>query len=122
MRNAASRIRFTPDTTVRLLLVAIMALVLTVMLALSSGPAAAQAVADQGFGLPRDRIAAQLDAQYKEVPVAGGITANGAIVEVFAAADGGSWTIIVTAPDGTSRVIAQGEGWTFIEMLEGLGV
>jgi hypothetical protein len=54
--------------------------------------------------------------------VAGGIAASGNILEVFAAPDGGSWTIIVTRPDGMSSVIAEGEGWTFVEAIEGLRV
>ncbi len=122
MRYQARRLRLTADTTVRLLLTAVMGLVLAVMVLLSSEQAAAQSAVQQPYGFSRDQVVAQLGARYKEAPVAGGIAANGNILEVFASADGRSWTIIVTRPDGMSSVIAQGEGWSFITAVKGLRV
>ena len=51
-----------------------------------------------------------LSANYKEAPVAMGLTANGGLLEVVASADG-SWTIIVTMPNGMSCGVASGMSW-----------
>lgn len=65
------------------------------------------------------RIADYLGRTYDEEPVAAGIAANGSVVEVFTSPEGGSWTIILTSPDGTSRVMAVGEAWLQLLKLEG---
>lgn len=36
---------------------------------------------------------------------------SGAVTEVFASAETGTWTIIVTRPDGVSCAVAAGEAW-----------
>lgn len=51
-----------------------------------------------------------LSANYKEAPVAMGLTANGGLLEVVASEDG-SWTIIVTTPNGLSCGVASGMSW-----------
>ena len=51
-----------------------------------------------------------LSANYKEAPVAMGLTANGGLLEVVASKDG-SWTIIVTTPNGMSCGVASGMSW-----------
>jgi len=60
---------------------------------------------------PRAAILERLAAQYGEVPVAAGLTTAPLLIEVLASADGASWTIIATSSDGTSCLIAAGEGW-----------
>ena len=45
-----------------------------------------------------------------ERPVVRGLAANGAMFEVLASATG-SWTAIVTPPQGRSCVVATGEAW-----------
>lgn len=95
------------------------------VLLLASAIALAPADAmSQSPGTPRElstrtEIADYLDRTYDEAPVAGGIASNGSVLEVFASPDGASWTIIVTAPDGSSRVMAAGETW--LELLERKG-
>ena len=59
---------------------------------------------------PRREVAEFLRQRYREVVVAQGVTASGALLEVLAA-PGGSWSLIVTAPDGRACVLASGEGW-----------
>ena len=122
MRYQSLQFRLSPDAAVRLLLTALMGLVLAVMVMLSSEQAAAQNAVQQIHNFSRDEIVTQLGDRYKETPVAGGIAANGNILEVFSSADGLSWTIIVTRPDGTSSVIAEGEGWSFITAVKGLRI
>ena len=54
----------------------------------------------------------QLDGRFDEKPVARGLANNGTVMEVFSTRAGGSWTMVVTMPNGTSCVVAAGEGWT----------
>jgi len=51
-----------------------------------------------------------LSENYQEAPVAMGLTANGGLLEVVASEDG-SWTIIVTMPNGMSCGVASGMNW-----------
>jgi hypothetical protein len=56
-------------------------------------------------------LAEMLNQKYTERPNALGVQANGHLVEVFAANDGASWTIVVTRPDGWSCIVAVGKNW-----------
>jgi hypothetical protein len=60
---------------------------------------------------PRDTALAHLAAKYGEAPVAVGVTSKGGLVEVLTTGDGGTWSIIVSMPNGTSCLVAEGEGW-----------
>lgn len=51
-----------------------------------------------------------LSKNYDEAPVAMGLTSSGRVLEVVAS-ENGSWTIIVTMPNGVSCGIASGESW-----------
>lgn len=51
-----------------------------------------------------------LDRQYDERPRALGLAANNNVVELLVSKTG-SWTILVTRPNGTSCVVASGEAW-----------
>jgi hypothetical protein len=59
----------------------------------------------------RASIIGSLGAKYREAPVAIGVTSTGGIVEVLTTSDGATWSIIVSNPNGTSCLIAAGEGW-----------
>ena len=39
------------------------------------------------------------------------MTSEGSLVEVLTDAKGGTWTIIVTSPEGMSCLVLSGEGW-----------
>ena len=39
-----------------------------------------------------------------------GLAANGSVLEVLASKDG-TWTILITSPNGTSCVVAVGDSW-----------
>ncbi|MFO1067009.1 MAG: hypothetical protein U1E14_00610 [Geminicoccaceae bacterium] len=56
-------------------------------------------------------IARQLGDRYREAQVAAGLQNDGTLLQVFASADGDTWTVLSTAPDGTSCVVAAGRGW-----------
>ncbi len=78
----------------------------------SSGPAQAAPQCDE-----RTKVLRLLSDKYKEAPVAIGVTNNGGLVEVLSAGKGGTWSIIVTTPQGMSCLVAAGENWKTIEQL-----
>lgn len=80
--------------------------ILAAALALSAGAAQAQ----QPCG-PRAEIVAQLEQKYGETRRGVGLQNRGAVTEVFASAETGTWTIMVTRPDGVSCLIGAGEAW-----------
>ena len=74
-----------------------------------SVPVLAQAVCSD-----RGKFLDHLSDGYKEAPVAMGLASNGSVLEVLAS-DKGSWTIILTMPNGVSCVVASGEAWEKVE-------
>ena len=77
--------------------------------AVAAGPAAAEEAQARWFD--HAEVVEQLAARHKEAPTALGVTSGGAVLELFTTLDGSSWTIVLTLPNGMSRVIATGEGW-----------
>ncbi len=70
-----------------------------------SSPAQAQAMCGK-----RGAVVANLEKTYSEAPVSIGLASNGAVIEVLASPSG-SFTIILTQPNGLSCVMAAGESW-----------
>ena len=64
----------------------------------------------------RASLVRSLSNNYAEVPKSMGLAANGAIFEIFAS-EKGTWTILVTRPDGISCLMATGEGWETMPQL-----
>ena len=64
----------------------------------------------QGICGSRKAALEYLERQYQERPRALGLAANNNVVELLVAKTG-SWTILVTRPNGTSCVVASGEAW-----------
>jgi hypothetical protein len=88
------------------------AAVLLVPAAISlSGPTVAQPVPCAG----RDEMLGRLSDEYAESVVARGLTNNGTLLEVTATADGRTWTIVLTAPEGSACLVAAGEAWQAVE-------
>lgn len=58
-----------------------------------------------------EAVSKQLEQRHAEVPIAMGLANNGKLIQVFASADGVSWTVVLTEPDGTSCVAASGRYW-----------
>lgn len=71
-----------------------------------SGPAMAQ---PQMCG-PRQKVIELLASQYGEHPRALGVNAAGHLIELTVS-ESGSFTVLLTRPDGFSCTIADGEGW-----------
>ena len=59
----------------------------------------------------RDTIIAKLAKAYAEQPVSLGVTAQGGLLEVLASPDG-TWTILVTLPNGPTCLVSHGDGWS----------
>jgi hypothetical protein len=79
-------------------------------LAAPAGPAAAQ----QGPGracAARALVVERLAERYGETLVSMGMHANAGLLEVYASEATGTWTILVTSPDGLACLIAAGEMW-----------
>ncbi len=72
---------------------------------LPAHPAGAQAACGD-----RDKFIILLGESYAERPVAIGLTASGRVVEVFTSPSG-SWTMLVTYPNGVTCVVATGNSW-----------
>jgi len=75
---------------------------------LSAGAVNAQSCA------PRDAMIEGLATKFGEHPVSRGINGRGAMIEMLANQETGTWTAIVTAPDGQSCVAASGEAFTLL--------
>lgn len=81
------------------------------ILAVQAGHAAPQCA-------PREQVLAQLATGYGETRRAIGLAGDNAVIEVFASAETGSWTITATLPDGMTCLVGSGQG--FEEVTENL--
>lgn len=68
-------------------------------------PVLAQAVCGE-----RGEVAGKLKEKYKEAPVSMGLSNSGSVVEVFASKTG-TFTIVMTHPNGIACLMAAGENW-----------
>ena len=59
----------------------------------------------------RPDLLKQLSSRFHEEPVALGLTSTGSIIEVLTTDNGATWTIMVSKPNGSSCLVAAGEGW-----------
>lgn len=57
------------------------------------------------------KVVGQFATSYQEVPVAGGLTEDGRLIEVLSSGDGKTWTIIISKSNGETCVMMAGEGW-----------
>lgn len=77
-------------------------------LGVASG-ASAQALGRAACG-DRQEILAQLQGTYDEKPTAFGTTGTGGVVELTTSKSG-SWTLMLSLPNGRACLIATGEDW-----------
>lgn len=59
----------------------------------------------------RDLVVERLAQKYGESRQALGLGSQGAMVEIFASEDSGSWTITVTMPNGSTCLMATGQAY-----------
>jgi hypothetical protein len=81
------------------------------LVAMSTIPVAAATATGSPPCGSRPELLKQLSKQFKEAPVALGLAKNGSVIEVLTSDDGETWTILVSQPNGSSCLVAVGEGW-----------
>jgi len=74
-------------------------------MAATAPPAHAQSCA------PRDRIVERLADTFGEGLAAGGLQSAQQVIEVWAAPETGTWTVLVSRADGIACVLATGTNW-----------
>ena len=60
---------------------------------------------------PRAEMVERLSARFGETRRGIGLARGNRILEVFASDDSGSWTVVVTLPDGRACLLAAGRAW-----------
>ena len=75
-----------------------------------TGSMATAAAAQQTKCAPREDVLKHLATNYSEQPAAVAVTQQGALMEVLTSADG-TWTALISMPNGMSCLLAAGEGW-----------
>lgn len=84
-----------------------------------AAPARAQMMVPRGPVCgERGALVDQLKGKYAELTKSMGLAANGSVLEVLTAKTG-SWTVLVTTPQGVTCLIAAGEHWEDIKPHEG---
>ena len=83
------------------------ALILAVVFVFVAIPAAK---ANNIFCKERTEVVADLDKHYQENKTGGGLSSTGVMIEVFVS-DKGSWTVLITRPDGLSCIASHGRHW-----------
>lgn len=78
-----------------------------------AGPANAQTVCGK-----RADIVAQLETKYGETRRSLGVQRGRGVVEIYASAETGSWTILFTDPRGVSCLMAAGEAFEYEDVAD----
>ena len=81
-------------------------LAIAAVIALTATPVHAQATC-----AARDTVVAKLQMDYGESLTGGGLQSARQVMEVWAAPDTGTWTLLMTRADGIACVIASGTNW-----------
>lgn len=72
---------------------------------------AAPAFAEGNVCGEREIIVRRLQDKYGETRQSMGLQQNNGVVEIFASDASGTWTILVTMPNGMTCLVAAGEAW-----------
>ena len=78
---------------------------ITALFLIFAAPATAQMVCGD-----HSKMVGFLDRDYRESRSGLGLTASGAVVELYTARSG-TWTMLITEPGGNTCVMGNGEGW-----------
>ena len=87
------------------------------LIALTASAATAQTTRNCA---PRDAVVERLASKYGESRQSMGLGANNAVIEVFASATSGTWTITVTNVRGVTCLVASGQA--FEQLAEALPI
>lgn len=83
----------------------------TILALTLAASAASPALAETKNCADRAKITQRLEAGYGEKFAGGGLRNSESIYEVWMSDDSGTWTILMTRPDGTACVMAAGTNW-----------
>lgn len=67
----------------------------------------------QGNNIPcdiREKIIDTLINNYNEKQISTGLANSGNVIEIFGS-DSGTWTVLITSPNGISCMLASGKNW-----------
>ncbi len=81
---------------------------LAVTLAAGPSPAAAQ---QSRTCADRDKVLGKLETDFGETRQSYGLAANSSLIEVYASAETGTWTILVTTAQGVTCILAAGQAF-----------
>ncbi|MEQ9814257.1 MAG: hypothetical protein RLO50_15865 [Azospirillaceae bacterium] len=91
------------------------------LVAAVSAPVSALAEAVDTSECPiRSRVISYLAEAYDEAPIAIGMANNGDLIEILNNPSGGTWTILVTSPEGRSCLVAAGRDLELLETYQAL--
>lgn len=72
---------------------------------------------------PREKVVETLAQKYKENRRSIGLATQGRVMEVYASEESGTWTIVVTMPNGMTCLIASGQAFEDVdEALQPAGI
>ncbi|MEY4863786.1 MAG: hypothetical protein RLZ51_1881 [Pseudomonadota bacterium] len=83
-------------------------------IALIAALCAAPAAAQDALCLQRGEMMTTLEGSFGQVSIGYGHERRDAVVEVYVSARG-TWTVLVTGPEGISCIAATGTDWVFVE-------
>lgn len=78
------------------------------LMALALGGTSANA---QAPCAPRDKMVERLKAGYGEALAAGGLQSETRVIEIYAAPETGTWTVLLTQANGMTCIMASGTNW-----------
>ncbi len=84
---------------------------LTLILGLATGGLFATTGLAQNYCGPRDVVIDRLISGFGEALTAGGLRSQSSVLEIWAAPDTGTWTVLITRADGIACVMASGTDW-----------
>ncbi len=63
----------------------------------------------------RTQVVERLSEKYGETRQSMGLAQNNGVLEVFASAESGTWTIVITLPSGMTCLVAAGDAWEAVD-------
>lgn len=98
-----------------------------IMLAFSIGFVAIMLTLKSAYANPencaeRGKLLNKLNERYGESLQTTGLTPNGHLIETYAHPGTGTWTIILTLPNGISCMLASGKAYEYVNAPAGQGV
>ncbi|MEM8570529.1 MAG: hypothetical protein AAGG56_06415 [Pseudomonadota bacterium] len=64
----------------------------------------------------RGKVIERLEERYGETLKSVGLHKNRGVIEVYASSSTGTWTILLTRPDGLACLVASGEAWESLDL------